>query len=109
MQYYSGKINMVLDALSWKSMAMFLTQQKDLLEEIIQLDLEIVLLGSMAKMKTLQFQPPLVKATQKDDPKLQKFWRHVEVQQRIDLCQMVLFILVVGFICIKEKFDRNYF
>lgn len=41
----TNKINVVPEALDWKPIDIFLTQQKVLFEEIWQLELEIVLSG----------------------------------------------------------------
>lgn len=41
--YYHSKFNMVLNALSKKTMTMFLIQLKELLKEIRQLELDITL------------------------------------------------------------------
>lgn len=75
LRYHPGKISVVPDALSRKLMAMFLTQQKELLEEM-RLAFEGIMPGSEMQFMTLQLQSSLIgkiKHCQKDDPKLQKF------------------------------------
>ena len=43
LQYHPGKVNVVPDALSRKPSFMMMTQQTEMQEEIIRLDLEIIL------------------------------------------------------------------
>lgn len=69
-------------------MATLLVQQKELLEEIRQLNLIIILPSLRAQMMALQLQPFLVKKTkeaQKDNYKLKIFRRQIEAGQRTSL------------------------
>lgn len=80
LQYHPGKITTVPDALRRKTIKLFLTRQKEQLEKIRQVKLEIVLPIIEIQVMGLQLRPPLmerVKEAQKDDPKLQKFRKHV--------------------------------
>ena len=43
LQYHPGKVNVVPDALSRKPSFTMMTQKKEMLEEILRLDLEIIL------------------------------------------------------------------
>ena len=61
LQYYPGKVNVVPDALSRKLSFMMMTQQKEVQEEIIRLDLEIILPGDIRRLMTLVTQPSLIK------------------------------------------------
>lgn len=55
--YHLDKINVVPKTLNRKFMIIFLTQLKELLEEIQQLELDIVLPGLDVQMIVLQIQP----------------------------------------------------
>ena len=88
LQYHPGKVNVVPDALSRRPVAMFLTQQKELLEEMRSLDLEIVLPGMAPSCVAMQVQSLLVdqiKAAQAGDELLQKLRGQVEAGLRTDL------------------------
>ena len=72
LQYHPGKVNTVPDALSRKlksKVLVQLTQQKELLREIIKLDLILIQQTSESgQLMTFQFQPTLIdeiKETQK--------------------------------------------
>lgn len=109
-----GKINVTSDALSRKPIALFLMHQKELLEEIRQLDLEIILLELEVQIMAMQLQPPWVeriKKSQKDNSKLHKFRKHIETRQRTDLSIQVDGSIrsTINFLCQKQKFDRKYF
>ena len=83
LQYHSGKVNVVPDALSRKPSFMMMTQQKKMQEEILKLDLEIILPGDIGSLMTLVTQPSLIekiKEVLKEDPKLQKIREEVEVR-----------------------------
>ena len=75
LQYHPGKVNTVPNALSKKSenkVLVQLTQQKELLREIIKLDLMLVQgTGKSDQLMTFQIQPTLmdeIKEAQKEDP-----------------------------------------
>ena len=88
LQYHPGKVNVVPDALSRKPSFMFLTQQKEMQEEILRLDLEIILPGDIGRLMTLVTQPSLIekiKKVQKEDPKLQKIREEVKARLRQDI------------------------
>ena len=75
LQYYPGKVNVVHDALSGRPAVIFLTQQKELLEEMRSMDLEVILLEMTPCCIALQVQSSLVdqiKAAQAGDELLQK-------------------------------------
>jgi len=61
LQYHPRKVNVVPDALSRKLSFMMMTQQKEVQEEIIRLDLEIILPGDIRRLMTLVTQPSLIK------------------------------------------------
>lgn len=63
LQYHSGKIMIVPDALSRKFMVIFLTQLKELLEKIRQLNLYITFPGIETHMTAFQLQPPFFEKT----------------------------------------------
>jgi len=88
LQYHPGKVNVVPDALSRKPSFMMMTQQKEMQEEILRLDLEIILPGDIGRLMTLLTQPSLIekiKEVQKEDPKLQKIKMEVEARLRKDI------------------------
>ena len=65
-----------------------MTKQKEMQEEILRLDLEIILLGDIGILMTLMTQPSLIekiKEAQKEDPKLQKIREEVEAGLRQDI------------------------
>ena len=75
LQYHPEKVNIVPDALNRKPSFMMMTQQKEMQEEILRLDLEIILPGDIGRLMTLVTQPSLIKKmkeVQMKDPKLQK-------------------------------------
>jgi len=85
LQYHPRKVNVVLDALSRKPSFMMITQQKEMQEEILRLDLEIILPGDIGRLMILVTQPSLIekiKEVQKEDPKLQKNREEVEAKLR---------------------------
>jgi len=87
-QYHPGKVNVVPDALSRKPYFMLMTQQKEMQEKILRLDLEIILPGDIRRLITLVTQPSLIekiKEVQKEDPKLQKIREEVEARLRQDI------------------------
>jgi len=53
LQYHLGKVNVIPNALSRKPSFMMMTQQKELQEEILRLDLEIILPGDIGRLITL--------------------------------------------------------
>lgn len=59
LQYHSDKINLVLNVLSRKSKAIFLTQKKESLEEMRRLDLGVSLPRLEVQLLTLQLQSTL--------------------------------------------------
>ena len=88
LQYHLGRVNVVLDALSRRLAAMILTDQKSLIEEIRRLNLEVIILGEMARCMALQLQSSLVeriKEAHASDKQLRKFREQVEAGFRTDL------------------------
>ena len=60
---------------------MMMTKQKEMQEEILRLDLEIILLEDIGRLMTLLTQPSLIKKikkVQREDLKLQKIREEVE-------------------------------
>jgi len=92
LQYHPGKVNPVLDALNRKlenKVLVQTTQQKELLREIIKLDIILVQETSESgQLMTFQIQPTLIdeiKEAQKEDHRLQKFRAQVETGLRTDV------------------------
>ena len=93
LQYHPGKANVVPDALSRKPgvfKAVQITRQKELLKEMMQLDLMIVQRTSVqeGQIMTFQIKPTLIeeiKAAQNTDQRLQKFREQVEAGLRSDV------------------------
>ena len=88
LQYHPGKVNLVPDALIRRPAAMFLTQQKELLDDMRRMDLEVVLLGMTPYFMAMQVQLALIeqiKAAQTGDPLLQKLRGQVETGLRSDI------------------------
>lgn len=86
------QINVVPNILIQKLMAIVMTHQKKLIEEMMYLDLEAVLLVTVAHLTSLQLQLPLIKrfkAAQKNDYKLQKLMSQIEAGQGEDLSMHV--------------------
>jgi len=85
LHYHPGKINVVLNALSRKpeaSMAMHITQQKELFEEMRWMDVMVIRRAiSPGKLMTIHIQSTLlekIREAQGRDPKLQKFREQAE-------------------------------
>jgi len=92
LQYHPGKNNTVPDALSRRPenrVLLRLTQQKELLQEIMKLDLMVTQGADKSdQLMTFQIQPTLkseIKEAQKGDPRLQKFRAQVEAGLRTDV------------------------
>jgi len=92
LQYHPGKVNTVPDALSRKPenrMLVQITQQKELIQDIIRLDLMLVQgTDKVGQLMTFQIQSALlneIKEAQKKDPRLQKFRAQVEAGLRTDI------------------------
>ena len=92
LQYHPGMVNTVPDALSRKpenKMLVRLTQQEELIQDFIKLDLMIVRgVDSTRQLMTFQIQSTLmdeIKEAQKGDPRLQKFRAQIEAGLRTDL------------------------
>ena len=90
LQYHPGKVNVVHDTLSRKPEANMIiqrTQQKELLRDIIRLDLMVIRRASASgQLTTLQIQPILmekIREAQKEDPRLQKFIEQAKVGLRL--------------------------
>ena len=81
LQYHPGKANVVPDALSRKPavyMAVQLTRKKELLKEMMQLDLMVVRRASVQEGQVMTFQVRLtlieeIRTSQCTDQRLQKF------------------------------------
>jgi hypothetical protein len=81
LQYHPGKSNVVPDALRRiprDCMALQLTQQKELLQEMIELDLMVIrrVNGDSGQLAALQIQPTLkerIRGAQSGDSRLQQF------------------------------------
>ena len=92
LQYHPGKLNVVPDALSrvpGEYEALQLTQQKELLREMMRLDLMVVrrISGVSEKLMAFQVQPILknrIREAQSSDSRLQQFRVQVEAGQRTD-------------------------
>ena len=65
LQYHSGKVNVVPDALSRKPSFMMMTQQTEMQEEITRLDLEIILPEDIGRPLTLVTQPSLMRRSRR--------------------------------------------
>jgi len=81
LQYHPGKVNVVPDALSRKPSFMLMTQQKEMQEEILRVNLEIILPRDIRRLMNFVTQPSLIEKineVQKEDPKLQKVREEVE-------------------------------
>ncbi|KAL0000476.1 hypothetical protein SO802_014257 [Lithocarpus litseifolius] len=82
--YHLGKANMVADALSRKSSSFstaLLTSQKEIIEDLERMGIEIVMGDSQAFMASLTIQPTLVekiKSSQVDDAQLVKIMEEVQ-------------------------------
>ena len=92
LQYHPSKVNIVSDALSRKPENKVLvqnTQQKELLQEIIKLDLiKVQETSDSGQLMTFQIQPTLIdeiKEAQKEGPTLQKFRAQVQARLRTDV------------------------
>jgi len=92
LQYHPGKVNLVLDALNRKlenKVLVQTTQQKELLREIIKLDIILVQETSESgRLMTFQIQPTLIdeiEEAQKEDPRLHKVRTQVEMRLRTDV------------------------
>jgi len=88
LQYHSGRLNVVPDALSRRLAAMILIEQKSLIEEMRRLTLEVVISGDVACCMVMQLQSSLVdriKEAQASDKQLQKFRGQVKAGLRTDL------------------------
>jgi len=92
LHYHPGKVNTVSDALSRKpenKVLIQLTQQRELLRDIIKLDLVLVQGNRKSgQLMTFQIQPILIdeiKEAQKEDPRLQKFRAQIEAELRTDV------------------------
>lgn len=69
-------------------MAMYLTQQKENLEDMGSLGLEAILPGITIQLMALQLQPSLVdriREARTDDPRMQQLRRNIDVSQRTDV------------------------
>ena len=67
---------------------MMMTQQKEMQEEILRIDLKIILPGDIERLMTLVNQPSLIEKTkevQKKGPKLEKIREEVEARLRQDI------------------------
>ena len=67
---------------------MMMTQQKEMQEEILRLDLKIILPRDIERLMTMVTQPSLIeklKEVQKEDPKLQKIREEVKAGLRQDI------------------------
>ena len=91
MQYHPGKANVVPVALSKildDCMTLQLTQQKELLKEMMKLDLMVIQrVGGNMHLMALQVQPTLkerIKEAHDGDSRLQQFRAQVEAGQRTD-------------------------
>ena len=88
--YHPGKENVVADALSRKSainLATLLTTQKELLQDIENLELEIVFEGEIAHLATLSIKPTLldrIKEEQASDQHLLKVREGMKVGKQPD-------------------------
>ena len=92
LQYHPEKVNTVPDALSRKpenKVLVQLTQQKELLQDNIKLDLMLVQgTDKSGQLMTFQIQPTLmdeIKEAQKENPILQEFRAQVEARLRTDV------------------------
>ena len=76
--YHPGKANQVANALSWKSQTScncLITTQKELLQDLEKLKIEVCRHGSNSILNTLTIQPTLmdeIKTTQRQDPQIQE-------------------------------------
>jgi len=93
LQYHPGKVNTVPDALSRmpeNRVLVQITQQKELIQDFIRLDLMVVRgAEKTGQLMTLQIQSSLIdeiKEAQKEDPRLQTFRAQVEAGLRTDIC-----------------------
>jgi len=108
LRYHPGKVNMVPDALSRRPeacMAMQITQQKELFEEMRRMNLLVIQkTKTLEQLMVMQFQPNLlerIKEAQGEDPKLQEFREQVEGRWSTPS--------VTGFVYRRERFDMKYY
>ena len=92
LQYHPKKINVVPDTLSRKSeasMAIQITQQKELFEEKRRMDLMLIRRAiALGQLRDIQIQPTLferIREAQSGDLKLQEFREQVEARLRSDM------------------------
>ena len=88
LQNHPRKVNVVPDALTRKPSFMMMAHLKEIEEEILRLDLEIILPGDIGRLMTLVTQPSLIEKineVQKEDSKLHKIREKVEVELRQDI------------------------
>ena len=116
LQYHPRKINVVPDALSRKPeayMNMQLTQQKEILKEMMWLDLMVVRRTSASgQLMAFQIQPTLmekIRAAQSKDLRLQKFSEQVKAGLRTDVHIHMDGALYTAtkFVYLKGRFDKK--
>ena len=86
--YHPGKVNVVADALSWKSSgfsAALLTTQKEIIKDLERMGIEIVMGDSQVFMASLTIQPTLIekiKSSQVNDAQIVKIIEEVQERKR---------------------------
>ena len=90
--YHPGKANAVADALSRKTpsnLATLITDQKNILEDLQRLNIEIRWHNHGVQLANLRVQPTLIdriKDAQGKDPQLQKLKAEMEIRLQMEFC-----------------------
>lgn len=80
LQYHPDKVNIILDTLTRRPMTMYLTQQKDLAEDMMSLGLKVIMPGTSNQFVVLQIQSSLngkAKTAHAGDSQFQKIQKQV--------------------------------
>lgn len=106
LQYCFSKVNVILDALSRRMMAIHLIQWSELLEDVNSVDLELILLGISQHYMIIQIRSILnegFKTTSIGDSLIQMIQEYVEVGMRFDFSIYEDELLCYGNTCISKR------